>query len=331
MAKAKAQGKSQGKSQAAHDESDVSPRDLAARAAWLSFVGGMTQDQIAQELGISRQRVQRLVARASAEGLVRVRIDHPIAECLELERGLKRRFGLDAAWVSPQISGASDPLIGLAPFAVPVLERLFEREEAKVFALGTGRTLKTVVEHMQQVDGARHKLVSLIGNVAPDGSASFYEVIMQLAEKIRARHYPMAAPVFARSDEELALYRSLPHVKASRALAKSADMAIVGIGQLGDDAPLYVDGFLTAEELLDLRAGGGVGEICGHVFNREGQYLDHPVNHRMVGVSVPVGDMPVYCIGAGTSKLEALRGALSGGLIHGLFTDEWTARELVNS
>ena len=34
-------------------DNELSPRDLAARAAWLSFVGGLTQDQIAAELGIS--------------------------------------------------------------------------------------------------------------------------------------------------------------------------------------------------------------------------------------------------------------------------------------
>lgn len=312
------------------EDGDVSPRDLAARAAWLSFVGGMTQDQIAQELGISRQRAQRLVARASAEGLIRVRIDHPIARCLELERDLKERFGLEAAWVSPGIGSGADPLIGLAPFVAPVLERFFEESQPKTFALGTGRTLKTVVEHLRTVDGAHHKLVSLIGNVAPDGSASFYEVIMRFAEKTRAKHYPMSAPVSARDDAELSLYQSLPHVKASRALANSADLAIVGIGQMGDDAPLYVDGFLTADELTDLRAAGGVGEICGHIYDGEGRYLDHPVNHRMVGVQVPVNGMPVYCVAAGETKLPALRAALSGGLLTGVFTDERTARDLIS-
>ncbi|TNE67663.1 MAG: sugar-binding transcriptional regulator [Rhodobacteraceae bacterium] len=318
------------KPQGLSEESEVSPRDMAARAAWLSFVGGLTQDQIAQQLGISRQRAQRLVARASAEGLIRVRIEHPIAACLDLERALKARFGLEQVRVSPALAAGSDPLLGLAPFVAPELERIFEAEGPKVFALGTGRTLKTVVEHLRTVEGAHHKLVSLIGNVAPDGSASFYEVIMRFAEKTRARHYPMSAPVSARDDVELALYRSLPHVKASRALAKSADLAIVGIGQLGDDAPLYVDGFLTAGELTDLRTAGGVGEICGHIFDRDGRYLDHPVNHRMVGVQVPEGRMPVYCVGAGASKVPALRAALQGRLLAGLFTDEETARELIS-
>lgn len=311
-------------------DAEHSPRDLAARAAWLSFVGGLTQDQIAAELGISRQRVQRLVARAAAEGLIRVRIDHPIAACLELERALKARFGLESAWVAPD-TGSGDPQAGLAAFAAPVIERIFLSERVRSIAVGTGRTLRSVVEQMQSIDGSRHKLVSLIGNVAPDGSASFYEVIMRLAEKTNAPHYQMSIPVVARSPEELDLFRSLPHVEATRRLASAADLAIVGIGQMGRDAPLLVDGFISPEEQAELEAAGAAGEILGNIFDRNGVYLDHPINRRIVGVRVPVGPMAVLCIAAGASKLQPLRAALAGKLMTSLVTDESTARNLLKS
>ncbi|MCX8997189.1 sugar-binding transcriptional regulator [Rhizobiaceae bacterium BDR2-2] len=315
---------------ATETENDLSPRDLAARAAWLSFVGGLTQDQIAGELGISRQRVQRLVARAASEGLIRVRIDHPIANCLELERRLKARFGLASAWVSPDAGKGSDPLGGLAAFAAPVIERIFLGERIRTIAVGTGRTLRMVVEHMQSIDGSHHKLVSLIGNVAPDGSASFYEVIMRLAEKTAAPHYQMSIPVVARSPEELELFRSLPHVRATRALATAADLAIVGIGQMGPDAPLLVDGFITPAEQAELAAAGAVGEMLGNIFDRDGVYLDHPINSRIVGVRVPTKGMSVLCIAGGATKLPPLRAALTGKLLSGLITDETTARALLS-
>lgn len=311
------------------DDADHATRDLAARAAWMSYVGGLTQDQIAQELGISRQRAQRLVARAVAEGLMRVRIDHPIAECLELERGLKVRFGLDDARVAPE-THAEDPLAGLAPFAARLVERYFLAEKPQTIALGTGRTLRMVVKNMQSVDGSRHKLVSLIGNVAPDGSASFYEVIMRLAEKTSAKHYPMSVPVVARSMDEVALYHSLPHVQVSRALAESADLAIVGIGQMGDDAPLLLDGFITASEHAELQAAGAGGEMVGHVFDRSGAFIDHPVCRRMLGVRLFERETPVVCVGAGAKKLPALRAALTGKLLSGLITDQSTAAALLD-
>lgn len=312
------------------DDRDVSPRDFAARAAWLSYVGGLTQDQIARELGISRQRVQRLVARATSEGLVRVRINHPIAACLELERGLKQRFGLEAAWVAPRLGDGSNLLHGVGVFAAPVLERIFGSPEPKTIAVGTGRTLRAVVDNVEPVDGAHHKLVALNGNVAPDGSATAYEVIVRLAGLLSAPQYPLAIPVVARTREEFELYLSLPHVAASRELARTADIAIVGIGHMSEDAPLYVDGFITADELASLMAAGAEGELAGHVFDAEGRYLDHPVNERIMGVRVSVGNRPACCIAAGPSKYRALRGALRGRLVSQLVTDEATARHLIS-
>ena len=313
------------------DDPDVSPRDWAARAAWLSYVGGLTQDQIARELGISRQRAQRLVARAAAEGLVRISIDHPIVACLEMERDLKKRFDLDRAWVSPSLGPETDPVRGVAVFAAPVLEAIFRSDEPRTVALATGRTLRAVIGQMQRIDGAHHKLVALNGNVAPDGSATAYEVIVRLAEKTQAPQYPLAIPLVARTPEEYELYMKLPHVQASRTLAQAADLAIVGIGQTSDDAPLFVDGFISKAELEDLRRAGAAGEIAGHVFDAEGRFLDHPVNERTMGVRVPVAGMPLCCIAAGGKKVLALRAALTGGLVDQLITDEQTASELLKN
>ncbi|WP_163849515.1 sugar-binding transcriptional regulator [Pseudooceanicola aestuarii] len=311
------------------EDKDVSPRDLAARAAWMSFVGGMTQDQIARDLGISRQRAQRLVARATAEGLVRVRVDHPIAACLDLERRLRARFDLLSVRVAPSVGAEAEALRALAPFAAPELERLFH-DGARVLALGTGRTLRAVVEEMQPQEAPGLKVVSLIGNVSPDGSASFYEVIMRLADKTGAAHYPMSIPVFARNEAEYAQYLALPHVRASRDLALTADMAVVGIGQMTDDAPLHQDGFLSAADLRDLQSRGAAGEICGHIFDDQGRYLDHVINRRMVGIRVPFGSAPVLCIAGGSSKIGPMRAALRGQLIHHLITDELSARALLD-
>ena len=75
--------------------------DDAARAGWLYYVAGNTQDEIAQKLGVSRQTAQRLVAMAVAEKLVKVRLDHPIGRCMDLAEALRERWGLRLAEVVP--------------------------------------------------------------------------------------------------------------------------------------------------------------------------------------------------------------------------------------
>ena len=82
--------------------------DDAARAGWLYYVAGKTQDEIAKKLNVSRQSAQRMVALSVSQGLIKVRLDHPIAKCMDLAQKLKSRFGLVSCEVVP--SDPSEPL-----------------------------------------------------------------------------------------------------------------------------------------------------------------------------------------------------------------------------
>ncbi|MGB0904703.1 MAG: sugar-binding transcriptional regulator, partial [Mangrovicoccus sp.] len=253
---------------------DPTPLDEAARAAWLSYVGGKTQDQIAKDMGISRQRVQRLVSRAVAEGLIHVRLEHRLSNCLSLEAELIRKFGLRLARVAPSLGPGADPMRSVAPIAAQELERILDTETPLTLAVGTGRSLRAAIEELRNMDCRHHRVVSLIGNIALDGSATFFDVIMRVAEKIQATHYPMPLPVLASSEEERAALHALAPVAQSRELAKRADVAFVGIGQMNDSAPLMTDGFLSPEEMEQLQAQGATGEIASWIYDASGKYMD---------------------------------------------------------
>lgn len=311
-------------------DADLSTQDEAARAGWLSYVGGMTQDQIAQELGISRQRAQRLVSRAMAEGLIHVRLHHRIGACLDLEAALKDRFGLQRVRVSPSLGTGSDPVQAVASAAAEELERFLGMEQPLTIALGTGRALRGMVDAMDSLAAPQHRLVSLIGNIAPDGSASFFDVVMRLADKIHAAHYPMLVPVISRTPEENAAFHALPPVRRVVELAEHADVVFVGVGQMSDDAPLLKDGFVSRLELDEMQAAGATGEVAGWVYDSEGNYLEVGTNRRTGGVRVKPGlDRPSVGIAAGASKVPAIYGAIKSRIINGLVTDEVTARALL--
>ena len=312
-------------------DSDPSPQDEAARAGWLSYVGGLTQDQIAAELGISRQRAQRLVSRARDEGLIHVRLHHRIGACLDLETALKQRFGLQRARVMPSLGPGADPVRTIAPAAAAELERFLNMETPLTIALGTGRALRGMVDAMEAMEAPRHRLVSLIGNIAPDGSASFFDVVMRLADKVQAPHYPMPVPVISPTPGERAAFHALPPVARVAGLARNADVVFVGVGQMSDDAPLLKDGFLTRSELDEMQAAGATGEVAGWIFDSEGNYLDVGTNRRTGGVRVAPGlDRPAIGIAAGASKVPAIRAALKSRIINGLVTDEPTAAALLS-
>ena len=309
---------------------EPSLQDEAARAGWLYYVAGMTQDQIAAELGVSRQRAQRLGSRAMAEGLIHVRLNHRIGACLDLEAALRDRFGLDRVRVSPGLGAGSDPVRAIAPAAAAELERFLRMPEPLVVALGTGRALRGMVDAMVEIDAPQHRLVSLIGNIAPDGSASFFDVVMRIADKVRAPHYPMPVPVISPTPEENAAFHALAPVQKVVDLAKAADVVFVGVGQMSLDAPLLADGFVTRAELDEMQAAGALGEVAGWVFDSEGRYLDFGTNRRTGGVRVaPALSRPSIGIAAGASKVPALYGALKSRIINGLVTDESTALALL--
>ena len=113
--------------------------DDAARAGWLYYVAGNTQDEIARKLGVSRQSAQRLVATAVSERLVKVRLDHPIGRCMDLAGALSERFGLRQCDVVPSDPEAPQLLTGVAIAAAAELERTLKSGEPRIIALGTGR------------------------------------------------------------------------------------------------------------------------------------------------------------------------------------------------
>ena len=309
---------------------DTTPLDEAARAGWMYYVAGLTQDQIAQELGVSRQRAQRLVSRAMAEGLIQVRLNHRIGVCLDLEAALTARFGLLRARVVPGLGAGADPVRAIAPAAAAELERFLRMPAPLVIGLGTGRAMRGMIDAMVEMEATQHRLVSLIGNIAPDGSASFFDVVMRIADKVRAPHYPMPVPVISPTPEENAAFHRLGPVQKVVALATAADVIFVGVGQMSNDAPLLADGFVTRAELDEMQAAGAAGEVAGWVFDSDGRYLDLGTNTRTGGVRVAPGlDRPAIGIAAGASKEPAIFAALKSRIINSLVTDEPTARLLL--
>ncbi|KQX55201.1 sugar-binding transcriptional regulator [Ensifer sp. ENS07] len=306
--------------------------DDAARAGWLYYVAGRTQDEIATVMGISRQSAQRLVSLAMSERLIKVRLDHPIAACLEAAAGLRDKYGLKHVEVVPSDPGSTSTTVGIAEAGAAEIERWLKSSEPQVLAIGTGRTLKAAVDQLPPMECPQHRIVSLTGNIGLDGSAAYYNVIFSMADAVKARHFPMPLPVLAASAEEREVLHSQSLVQVALKLGAEANVAFVGVGELGPDAPLCQDGFLAQDEMAGLTKAGAAGEICGWMFDHDGALLSGSFNERVASVPLPPRDRAsVIGLAKGQRKYEALRAAVKGGIINGLITDEATASYLLNA
>lgn len=304
--------------------------DDAARAGWLYYVAHNTQDEIAEKMAISRQSAQRLVSLALREKLIKFRLDHPIAHCMELAKRMRDRYGLDFCEVTPTDPSSSDPALGVAEVLAEEMQNHLNLEAPLVMALGTGREIQEAVKQLPSMNCPHHKVVSLVGNLAPDGSASFNDVIMRIGDVVRAPHHPMAVPVVATSSEERETLCAQKPIRSNIALAQSCDIAFVGIGEVDDSPPLLIDGFITRQELDGLIGAGAIGEVIGWAFDQEGRLLVGQTNSRVASVPlIQPPAFPIVAVARGPKKVRAIRGALAGHWITGLITDEATAEILI--
>lgn len=313
--------------------SGPSKNDLAARAAWMYYVAGNTQNEIAERLGISRQMAQRMVAYASASNMVKVQITHPVSSCLELEQGLQARYGLHVCRVVPGAGGQDNPQESqqvqqmLAVAGAELMAQYLASDTPLVVNVGSGRTLKAAIEKLPEMDRPQHQIVSMIGAFAADGSANRYDVALQAAEKLQARFYLLPAPRVAESDEDRQQWCNHRAYKIVAGLAARADITFLGIGTIALQGAMHEDGFIDDHEVQQLQAQGAIGELICHAFDRDGQLIDSPLSPRITTPPLAAHPTrPVIGLAGGSKKAEAVRAALRGGWLTGLVTDEACAR-----
>ncbi len=304
--------------------------EQAARAAWLYYVVGDTQDQVAAKLNVSRQAAQRLVSLAVSEKLIKFRLDHPIAACVELEQRLQDKFGLQLCEIVPTAETGAHPLGGLAVAVAEHLEDALQASEPAVIGVSTGRTLRAAVEEVPHMECPDHKIVSLVGAMSRDGQASHFEIAGRLADKAKAMCFPMPAPVVTSTVEEREIMQAQRFYRTIEELAAQAQKCFVGVCEISWNCPLQRDGFLTPSEIIELADNGAVGEIVGWTFDRAGNLLDNPINSRVTGIPLDVlAQRHTIAVGSGAHKIQPILGALRGGIVSGLISDEATARALI--
>jgi DNA-binding transcriptional regulator LsrR (DeoR family) len=302
--------------------------DLATRAAWLYYVAGNTQNEIAEKLQVSRPVAQRLVAFAVEKNLIRVRVDHRLAACLALADRLSKRYGLAVCEVVPVDDDSSEEIDRkLAVAGAQVMERYLTEEKPMVIAVSSGRTLKAAVDQIAQLDRPQHRLVSMVGAIAQDGSSNRYDVALHISEKTGGKHFLLPAPLIADNEAERAQWCNHRLYRIVEGLSGEADVAFVGIGNIGPNCPLHEDGFITSAEVRELTQLGAVAEMLGLPIDASGRRVESPTGRRVTSIRLDSPPKrPTIGFAGGERKRQAVLAALKGGWLSGLVTDELSAQ-----
>ena len=305
--------------------------DDAGRAGWLYYIAGNTQDEIAKKLGISRQTAQRLVSLAVTERLIKVRFDHPLGRCLELSDRLKEAYGLESCEVVPADITSNSETLGIAEAAAAEIERYLVSQHPVIIGLGTGKAMRAMSEQISPMECPQHKIVSLVGNIATDGSATVFEVSSRVGDRVGAPHYPMPFPVIAATVHEKNLLVTQKSLRNVMELATQADVTFVGIGTVDETAALLRDGFVRPDEMRAMVKAGAVGEITGWSFDAQGKLIDGLVNDRVLSVPLEAPALrKVIGVAMAAGRFKAIKGAITGKLVNGLITNEIMAEQLLS-
>ena len=308
------------------------PEDsLAIRAAWLHYAGGLTQAAVAKRLGVPSVKAHRLIARAVDAGMVRVSIDGAIVECVELEQALCRRFGLGFCEVAPDLGEEGLPLRSLGMAGASWLRREIELAGVEgVIGLGHGRTLAAAVQQLPRLDAAGLRFVSLIGGLTRRYAANPYDVMHTMAARTGAQSFVLPVPFYANSAEDRAVLLAQPGVREIFDMARHAPLKVVGIGTADAGAQSVSSGMIEPREIAEITQVGGLGEMLGHFFDAKGRVLETALTARLLAVDLEGPRAArIVAMAGGPGKVAAVAAVLASGHLHGLITDEATARALL--
>ena len=306
---------------------------MLGRIAKLYYEYNYTHQQIADLIGWNRVKVTRALQEARQQGIVRITVhsDEPIF--VEEERLLRRRYGLDQVWICPPGHREQADQKVLATVGAEAVQQLVEADSQ--IAVGVSETLAAIARMVKPsellptttfvpLQGTNPGLVT---PPTPSNIAALF------AAAFGGNSYALAAPVFTGSPEMLRLLEEDRNVRRAFETAANSDMALVGVGGTAERSSIILRADLTEGDAEALRDKGAVGDINARFFDIAGEPIETERTALVLGPSLEeFKRIPVrVAAAAGHLKINALRGALNGGLVTSLITDESTARALLAS
>jgi deoxyribonucleoside regulator len=310
----------------------MASESLKVKIGRMYYHHGLTKQEIARRLRISRFRVSDLLNQAREEGIVRIQIVEPATMSPEVEEQLEERFGLGRAVVvktaSQEEAGAKEA-IGRA--AAELLLDLLK--DGDVLGIAWGTTVNEVVKALPARLDVDIKVVQITGGlnqIAIDINA--IDLTRRVAEICGADYYLLHAPAMLSTAAARQALLADEGIKRTFGMFDKINVALAGIGVSPDPVSTYYKtGYIKDDDAENLRRKGAVGDIFAHFFDIEGAVCNGELGERIIGLSTAQLQNIRYSIGVagGLHKSRAILGALRGKLVNFLVTDYATAEDIL--
>jgi len=302
---------------------------LRQRAAWMYYVEEMTQNAIADALGVGRVTVVRLLSEARAMNEVRISLSRDVAELSRLEIDLQKAYGIAEAVVAPLSAKGADPRAAIGAATGQYVSDML-RPDMKI-GLGWGQTLFQSLGFLNERQVPRLSVVSLLGGITHARQANPAEFAWQFSRIFLADCYLLAAPAIVDSAATKQTLIDRCGLREVFDFSKSLDAVVVSVGPMTPDSTTKLFGFISDADQDELRARGAVGDMLFNFFDRHGRLVDHPLNER--AMSIPIKMLAAtparILVSGGLDKVEAMVGAINLIRPTVMITDEATAEALL--
>lgn len=311
---------------------DPETHELLAQVASMYYEQGLTQNAIADELGLSRVKVYRLLRDAQDAKIVQITIDWPIKRDFQLEAALQQTFGLkDSRVLQSTLQQGGLILRQLGYLGARYLEGLLK--DYSTMAICLGRSTYEVIQAIRPTAQASIQVVQAIGAMPyPYDEYDSSALARQLAQKLGGQVMYLTSPLMADTAEDAHVIRSQRNIQHTLTVARSADIALLGIGNLDTQLSGYVrSGYISADEVQGFHRDGAVGDIAWRIYQADGSLFPCEFSERVIGISLEdLREIPTsVAVAAGLNKAGAILGGLRTGAIKVLCTDDETATEVL--
>jgi deoxyribonucleoside regulator len=303
-----------------------------AEVASLYYDGGKSQEEIAQEFGISRSAVSRLLTEAREKGIVEIIVHYPWRTSPELADALVSTFGLKAAHVlNGENRGYEEMVQGIGVLAARYLDRILY--DGMTIAISWGTALYQMIQAMHHRPLSGVEVVQIIGATGSENVPTDGPILAQLlAAQVGGPCYHIYAPLIVDSEAVREVLLQDHNIRSALLRAEQADIALVGIGSTRTDlSSLLRAGYLSEDEMERIREAAAVGDICAQHYSLSGEWLDIDINRRVVGISLESLSKidTVVAVAGGSRKGAAILGALRGRYVNVLITDDQAAQKVL--
>jgi DNA-binding transcriptional regulator LsrR (DeoR family) len=302
--------------------------DLLVAVAHFYYIEGFTQEEVARRLNLSRIAVTRMLKRAREKDIVQVSIKQPLPALYQLGLDLEKRFHLQMVRVVPARATPGETLDALGRGGAELLNGLI-RPGCRIGAAWS-ETVSAILPYIRRLPERFPCIVNELAGtyLAPDVS---YSVSWPLAKALGAPLESIPVPVLVKSEEAKNVMLQEEMIRKSLSNATRVDAAFVGLGNISENSSLARTGYIQDPHIEELRQKGAVGDILMRYYDAAGRHIRMSFDPRIISLTWEhIRKLPlIVAMAFGSHKIEAIRGALRGRIIHGLVTDKGTAEALL--